>query len=213
MTRIVIIGAGGHAQVIADVLLKQHTGAHLVHPIGYLDDDPARRGELLIGLPVIGELDLLFNGKLKFDQAVIAIGDNATRREIATQMASRNIPPATAIHPAATVAHDVQIEPGSMICAGAVINPGTRIGHHVIINTGATVDHHNQIGDFVHLAPGTHTGGDVTIQEGAFIGMGAVVLPRQKVGAWATVGGGAVVRTGVPPHQTVVGIPARPISR
>jgi acetyltransferase-like isoleucine patch superfamily enzyme len=52
-------------------------------------------------------------------------------------------------------------------------------------------------------------GGDVRIGEGALIGIGAVVLPRVSIGAWSTVGAGAVVTKDVPAGTTVVGVPAR----
>jgi acetyltransferase-like isoleucine patch superfamily enzyme len=57
-----------------------------------------------------------------------------------------------------------------------------------------------------------HLGGEVRIGEGALIGIGAVVLPRVTVGAWSTVGAGAVVTSDVPPGVTVAGVPARPLA-
>ena len=85
-----------------------------------------------------------------------------------------------------------------MICAGVVVNTGSVIGTHVILNTGCTVDHHNSIGSCAHVAPGTHMGGEVVIEEGALVGIGAIVAPRTTIGAWAIVGAGAVVTKPVP---------------
>jgi acetyltransferase-like isoleucine patch superfamily enzyme len=100
-----------------------------------------------------------------------------------------------------------------MICAGVVVNTGSVIGSHVILNTSCTVDHHNSVGSCAHIAPGTHTGGDTVIEEGGLVGIGAIVAPRTSVGAWATVGAGAVVTKPVPPGVTVVGVPARPLQK
>src|SRR5437868_1409037 len=69
---------------------------------------------------------------------------------------------------------------------------------------GATVDHHSHLGDHVHLAPGVHMGGAVTVDEGALVGVGASVLPAGHVGAWSVVGGGACVTEPVAPGATVV---------
>ena len=78
-------------------------------------------------------------------------------------------------------------------------------------NPGATVDHHAAIGDHVHIAPGVHLGGEVRVGDGALVGIGAVVLPRVSIGAWCTVGAGAIVTRDVPPGVTVAGAPARPL--
>jgi len=75
------------------------------------------------------------------------------------------------------------------------------------------VDHHNTVGDHVHIAPGAHLGGEVTVEEGAMVGIGAVILPGVKVGAWSVVGAGAVVLKDVPREVKVVGVPARPQSQ
>ena len=56
-------------------------------------------------------------------------------------------------------------------------------------------------------------GGEVVIEEGALVGIGAIVVPRTTIGAWATVGAGAVVIKPVPPGVTVVGVPARPLQK
>ena len=47
------------------------------------------------------------------------------------------------------------------------------------------------------------------MEEGALVGIGAIVLPRVRIGAWSTVGAGAVVTADVPPAVTVMGVPAR----
>ena len=69
----------------------------------------------------------------------------------------------------------------------------------------------NVIGDHAHIAPGVHLGGDVTIGEGTLIGIGAVVMPQRRVGAWCTVGAGAVVTRDLPDQVVAIGAPARVI--
>jgi acetyltransferase EpsM len=100
-----------------------------------------------------------------------------------------------------------------LILEGVVINTGTSIGKHCIINTSSSLDHHNKISDFVHIAPGTHTGGNVEIDEGAFLGIGTSVIPGIKIGKWSIIGAGSVVIEDVPDYATVVGVPGRVIKR
>lgn len=49
----------------------------------------------------------------------------------------------------------------------------------------------------------------VTIGEGAYVGMGAIVLERITIGGYSVIGAGAVVTRDVPQHVQVMGIPAR----
>jgi acetyltransferase-like isoleucine patch superfamily enzyme len=51
----------------------------------------------------------------------------------------------------------------------------------------------------------------VTIEDGAYIGAGAMLLAGVRVGRCAVVGAGALVREDVPPYTVVVGVPARVI--
>jgi sugar O-acyltransferase (sialic acid O-acetyltransferase NeuD family) len=207
--RVVIVGAGGHGQVVADVLLSAAVSGAGTQPIGYVDDDPALTGRVFLGLTVLGDIDSL--SRIPHDGVVVAIGDNATRRTVFDRLERRNEHFAVARHPSAIVAAGVTIGRGTMICAGAVINPGSVIGSNVILNTSCSIDHHNRIEDHVHLAPRVCTGGEVTVEGGALVGIGAVVMPGRTVGEDSVVGAGALVQQDVPKATVVVGVPARPV--
>lgn len=206
-TRVLILGAGGHAQVVADLLQQAAACGDDLQPIGFLDDAPGLIGSEVQGLPVLGALNDL--PRVPHDAVIVAVGDNAARRRvfIALQAAGESF--AIARHPRSIIAPGAVIGPGAMICAGAIVNPASVIGANTILNTGCTVDHHNQIGDHVHIAPGAHLGGEVWVGEGALVGIGATVSPRCRVGAWAVVGAGAAVIREVQADTTVVGVPAR----
>ncbi|MEW6741440.1 MAG: acyltransferase [Planctomycetota bacterium] len=53
----------------------------------------------------------------------------------------------------------------------------------------------------------------IVIEDDAWLGAGAIVLPGVTIGREAIVGAGAVVTHSVPPCTTVVGVPARPLAR
>ena len=205
--RVLILGAGGHAQVVADILLQRQNQAEDVSLLGYLDDNPKLAGKRPLGVPVLGPIAGL--ASISHDAVVIAIGDNRTRRRLYGILQYQGERFANACHPSAAIAPDVPVGPGSMVCAGVVVNPGAVIGANVVLNTGCTVDHHNRIGDHAHIAPGVHLGGDVTIGEGAFLGISATVIPGRAVGAWAMVGAGSVVTKDIADGATAVGVPAR----
>lgn len=208
---VLILGAGGHAQVVAEAMWRAHEAGSPLRPIGYLDDDAALHGQERLGLPVWGSLVMVTT--VAHDAVVLAIGDNRTRQEIFARLLQRGEYFATIIHPHAIVSADVAVGAGTVVLAGAIVNTGSVIGANVILNTGCTVDHHNQIGDHAHIGPGAHLGGDVLVGAGALIGIGAVVMPQRQVGPWAIVGAGAVVARDVGDHSIVVGVPARPTDR
>ncbi len=99
--------------------------------------------------------------------------------------------------------------------AGAAINAATSIGDGSIVNTGATVDHDNRLGRFVHIAPGCHLAGYVTVGDGALVGVGSAVGRGRPlaIGEEAVVGAGSLVIDDVPAHAEVAGRPARPLRR
>jgi sugar O-acyltransferase (sialic acid O-acetyltransferase NeuD family) len=196
---VLVIGAGGHAKVVIATL---QAAGRVVRAA--FDDDAARHGGCVLGVPIAGPVDAAQN--YRGLEALVAIGDNRTRRAMVERLSLRW---ATAIHPQAVVHASARLGPGTVVFAGAVIQPDACIGAHVIVNTAATVDHDCSVGDFSHLAPGAHLGGNVSVGRGVFLGIGAVVLPNLALGDAAVAGGGAVVVGDVAASVVVAGVPAR----
>ncbi len=210
-TRILVIGAGGHGQVVADILLKQNHAGEKINIAAFLDKDPRLTGKRFFGIAVAGDEDQL--AAIPHDALVPGIGNNRIRQQACIRLRQKGESFYTAVHPRAVIGLEVEIGAGCVICANAVINTGSRIGEQVILNTACSVDHHNRIGDFVHIAPGAHLGGDVTVGEGTLVGLGASVLPQIHIGKWAVIGAGAVVVNNIPDFAVAVGNPARIIKK
>lgn len=205
---VVIIGAGGHAHVMLDVLRRQGKA----NVLGFLDDAEELQGTRTRGgVEVLGRTDLDSLRRCGADAFVVAIGSNHVRRMLFDRCIEAGLRPWRAIHPEATVAASATLGDGAQVVAGVRVCAHARVGIDVVLNTSCTIDHDNVIGDHAFIAPGVNLGGDVTVGDEAFVGIGASVLPGVTVGARATVGGGAVVIEDVPPGAVVVGVPARVI--
>lgn len=207
--KIVVLGASGHGQVVADVIFQMWTRGREMELVGYLDDNKALTGTRLLGLPVLGTLADL--PATPHDCVILGIGDNADRARLYAELTAARKRFVTAIHPTAVLAPDVVVGAGSVLCAGTVVNPGAHIGENAILNTCASIDHHCEMGAHSHVAPGVHLAGRVCVGEGAFVGIGACAVPGVSIGAWSTVGAGAAVTQDVPERVTVAGVPARPL--
>jgi acetyltransferase EpsM len=195
---VAVIGAGGHAKVVASTLL-----AAGYRVSGFYDDDSEKWGKYIFDIPVVGPIDSLKD--IKHCPAIIGLGDNKTRKKVADEFDLNWI---TVVHPFAWVHPDTRLGVGTVICAGAVVQPGSKIGSHVILNTKASVDHDCYVGDYVHIAV-AHLAGGASADEGSFLSLGSTVLPNLSVGAWAHLGAGSIATKNIPPGSTAVGNPAR----
>jgi len=194
--RVIIIGAGGHAKVIADIVIK--SGDDL---LGFLDDS---RVEDVLGYPILGKVSDIVDIT---DRAafVMGIGSNQVRKEIHNNYKVKWY---IAIHPSACIGTDVFIGEGTVVMAHATVNTGAKIGRHCIINTGAVIEHDNVLEDYVHISPGVFIGGTVSIGECSHIGIGAVIRNNLNITRSCTVGAGAVVVKDITETGVFVGAPA-----
>lgn len=202
--KVIIIGAGGHAKVV--IATAQAAG---ITVSGLYDDAPEMAGRFVLGVPVLGttrDIDVA-----EIDAAVLAIGNNATRRRLA--QAHSGLPWATLIHPAAVVHETARLGPGSVVFAGSVIQPEAEVGAHVIVNTCASVDHDCRIGDFVHIAPGARLAGNVRVGAGSLVGIGSCTAPNTNIGDWSIIGAGGAVTDEIPDGVLAAGVPARVVKR
>jgi sugar O-acyltransferase (sialic acid O-acetyltransferase NeuD family) len=109
---------------------------------------------------------------------------------------------------------DVTIGEGACLSPFVTLTSNIRVGRCFHANIYSYVAHDCVIGDFVTFAPGVKCNGNVTVEDHAYIGTGAVLKQGEPgkpliIGRGAVVGMGAVVTKSVPPGVTVVGNPAR----
>ncbi|MGL5295860.1 MAG: acetyltransferase [Culicoidibacterales bacterium] len=175
MKKLVIIGGGGHAQVVLDMILAINRSQPTYEVIGIFDDQtvPIILDHIRIGS--IADLSI-YTRKAEF---VIAIGNNDVRKKIAEQNTDKQF--ATLIHPTAIIGQNVTVGEGTIIMAGSILQANVTIGKHTIVNTGSVVDHDVVIGDYSHIAQRVTLTGGVQVGSQCLIGAGSVVAPWQKI--------------------------------
>ena len=201
MKKLIIIGAGGHGRVVADIAQK----LNIYEDIVFLDDGNATE---CMNLPIIGRSSDV-ERYISTAEIFVAIGNNATRAALIEKLSSMGACIATLIHPNAVIGARVEIGIGTAVMAGAVINPCTKIGKGCIVNTCSSIDHDCKVEDYCHIAVGAHLAGEVTVERQAWIGAGATVSNHIRICTNCMIGAGAVVVKDIVKSGTYIGVPAR----
>ena len=213
MSCLLILGAGGHAKVVAETAIAS---GHFSE-VAFLDDRSIGLDQhfTVLGFPVLGPLALAFEpaNREKFTLAAVAFGNAAFRLNLIDQLHVAGYALPTLIHPTAWVSPSAQLASGSVVFAQAVVQSLATIGSGAILNTGCSVDHDTQLFDGVHICPGARLAGEVVVGARSWIGIGSSVIQQVRIGADVTVGAGAAVVRDLPDGVLVVGVPARVITK
>lgn len=188
--KVVILGAGGHAHVIADIV--RASGDEVV---AFLDDNlsqPDCAGPIS---NYINYLDCLF---------VIGIGDNNIRESIS----KLEVKWYTAIHPSAIISPSATIGEGTVVMPNSVVNARSVIGKHCIINTSSVVEHDNVIGNYTHISVGAKLGGTVHVGKKVFIAIGSSVRNNVSICDEVICGMGSVITKSIIEPGVYYGNPA-----
>lgn len=204
--KLLIIGAGGHGKVAADIAQKMG----MWQEIAFLDDSEVSKS--FMGMEVIGKTSDAFLYKEKAD-FFVAIGGNIIREKTQEKLLNKGLTFAKLIHPSAVIGLDVEIGEGSIVVAGAIINSSTIIGKGCIINTNSSVGHDSIVKDYVHIAPGVSIAGTVSIEKGSWIGIGSAVRNNINICSNSIVGAGSVVVKDIVKPGKYVGVPVRSLNK
>jgi sugar O-acyltransferase (sialic acid O-acetyltransferase NeuD family) len=205
-TPLLFVGAGGLAREAAEA--ARAAGRHEL--IGFLDDDPARWGTSLVGLPVLGGLEQV--GDHPRAELLLCPGHGRSRALLRGRLARHGVSDeryATVIHPRAEVPGSCTVGAGSVLLAGVVLTADVSVGRHVAVMPNAVLTHDDVIEDYVSVCASVALAGCVRIREGTYLGQGCLVREGLTVGAWSVVGMGAAVTRDVGDAQVWAGVPAR----
>jgi len=212
LKKIVIIGAGGHAREVLDIIEAcNQAGTVEYEPLGFIVESPyGSPGTIINGKPILGDFDWLA-GRSNQLYAICGVGMPDLRWHLVRKAQQHGIRFESIIHPSTITTPRITLGEGVVIAPGCVFTNQIQLGHHVHINVGCTISHDTIIEDFVTVSPGAHLAGYAHLETGCFIGLGAKVVDRKRVGEWSIVGAGCTVIQNVPSNSTVVGVPGKVI--
>lgn len=148
----------------------------------------------------------------------IAIANSHVREKIAQRLKMDGIQLWSIIADNVVLMDQLELAEGSALSPFVTIGSNVKIGKCFHANLYSYVEHDCVIGDFVTFAPGVKCNGNIHIHDHAYIGAGAMIKQGKPddplvIGVGAIVGMGAVVTKSVPAGATVVGNPARIVTK
>jgi sugar O-acyltransferase (sialic acid O-acetyltransferase NeuD family) len=207
---LVVIGSGGFGRETVEVVRAVNAERSTWDLLGFLDDDPALLGTEIDGAMVVGAID----DAPSFRSARFVVctghpGNYFTRKKIVQRLGLPAARYATIVHPTAALSTTTLLGPGSVLLANVVATSAVQIGSHVAVMPGAVFTHDDIVEDYVTVGAGVRLAGRVHVEEGAYLGSGALVREDRTIGPWALVGMGAVITKDVPGGEVWTGVPAR----
>ena len=196
MEKIVILGMGGHARSLADVLERQQA----YEIAGYVVNDASSVNEGC-PYPILGndsDLERIYqSGITNAAVGVGYLGKSDVRERLWAVLERIGFRLPVVCDPSAIVSDSAQVGEGSFIGKGAIVNANASVGKMCIVNTGAILEHDCQVGDFSHISVGTVLCGEVTIGKSVFVGANATVVQCLSIGDGSVVGAGTTIRKNV----------------
>ncbi|HHQ4611452.1 TPA: acetyltransferase [Aeromonas veronii] len=197
---VIVLGAGGHASVLVDMLRSQG-----VVPIALVAPAAGTPRAALADIPLWHDEEILTHhpDELVLVNGIGSLPGNPLRATMFARYRALGYRFASVVSAQAMVSAYAVLEEGAQVMAGAIIQAGTQIGANSIINTGTIVDHDCWIGGNNHIAPGAVLSGGVSTGDAVHIGTGAMLIQNIKIGSHTVVGAGATVSKDLAPNKTL----------
>ncbi|MDB9884580.1 acetyltransferase [Candidatus Marinimicrobia bacterium] len=210
MKKLIVYGAGEFGSLIANVI-SYYDDYQIV---AYGDDEKIKNNNMINGAPILNQTELLsFAKKNNIKFAISSIGNNFVRAEKYNLLKKAGFQMISITHPQALIDTNVNYGDNVIIEMGTAIHTHSIIGNNVFLGGDALIGHHNIIGNHVLVGGNVSFGGSVTVEDYVSIGVGASIKPGITLGEGSVIGVGAAVIKNVDPNTTVVGVPAKAITK
>lgn len=200
--RLIIIGAGGHGKVCADI-----AGAiGLWSEIFFLDD---QEKPIINGCTVHSPINI--EEWEKDSDFFVAIGDGNIREKFMNELKSYGVNIVNLVHPSAILSKHMSLGVNIVIMPSCVVNVNTEIKDGAIINTGTIVDHDCIINSYAHLAPGVRLAGSVFVGSHTWIGIGSTVINNIHITDHVLIGAHSLILKNIDNPGTYYGVPVKSV--
>ena len=197
MKKILIVGAGGFGRELLQWIKDINAEKPTWEIGGFLDDNLQALDGVEIDYPVVGTIS---DWQPKDDEVfALAMGKPQLKRMVVEKLKSRGAHFAAVIHPTALVSPFAHYGEGlvmfpysNLSCNSTVgdfvsilttpIGHDNEIGVYTMIRGGCNIVRNVKIGKDVFVAAGVCIAQDVVVKDGAYIGLGSVVLKDVKAG-------------------------------
>lgn len=206
---VTILGAGGHAKEILDILLLQS-----FTDIELYDSYTPEEGRLFLErYPILTSQEALQSRLSTYPDFIVAVGSPGVRKALYEEGVAAGGRAYSCIAPSAVVSRLApQLGAGLNIMAHSFVSASSAVGQGSLVNAGAYVMHDAQVGSYVELAPGAKLLGACRIGDFCRVGANATILPKVKLASSCEVGAGSVVDQDWPTGSKLSGVPARPLN-
>ncbi|MGH1429901.1 MAG: acetyltransferase [Neptuniibacter sp.] len=187
---LILIGGGGHASVLADILLEQ--GREI---LAVFSPDKITARPVFEGIPHLTndeDIDAFRPESVRLVNGVGKLPGSKLRENIREYFRKLGYQFESVVDNSAKVSKYAHLEEGVQVLGSAIVQTGARVGVDSIVNSGAIIEHDCLIGANNHIAPGATLCGQVVTGRDVFIGAAAVVLPGISVQTGSVIGAGSI---------------------
>lgn len=202
LERVLILGGGGGAALVLDILSRiNHQKA-----VGILDNNLEMAGNSLMGIPVLGQFNLIESlwRDNAFDVLIsTVVRDVKDRAAIFECYTNMGIPFANIIDPEVRIGREVQLGSGNLIIYGSYLAANVKLGDNNFLAAGTSIEHHSTVGSHCTFGPRVSLSGKVSVGDKVKFGTQVGVEPNISIGAESIIASGVILTSHIAERSIV----------
>lgn len=201
--RVLLIGgaSGAGALAVEAILRTSHQ-----RPAGIIDTNPATHGQIIHGVPVLGDRTAIPRlwAAGQFDGAIILFTDDIDdRAELFDSLVGQGIRMSNVIDPSVSIRTDVRMGVGNAIMSNGFLAHSVEIGNNNFFASFNVIEHHSKVGSHNAFGPRCTACGKVSIGSYIRFGMHVGIEPYLSIGDRAIIASGTTLTSSVPANTIV----------